>query len=68
MCGISKQTPPLYWRIHDEHNDSTEFSYDVEKACVMGYLRQADVLVLDNAAIHSGKDNKYLEEFIWREF
>ena len=70
MCGISKQTPPLYWRIHDGHNDSSEFSYDVEKACVMGYLRQGDVLVfdLDNAAIHSVKDSKYLEDFVWREF
>ena len=68
MCGIDKATPALYWRIHDGNNDADEFSYDIECACIMGYLRQGDVLVLDNAAIHTGRSNKYLEEFIWNEF
>lgn len=68
MCGIDTDVDPLYWRIHDGNNDSQEFAYDVEVACVIGYLRPGDVLVLDNAAIHSGKDNKYLEDYIWKEF
>lgn len=68
MCGIDKDTPALYWRIHNGHNDSDEFSYDIECACIMGYLRPGDVLVLDNAAIHTGKYNKYLEDFVWTEF
>ena len=68
MCGICENTPPLYWRIHDGNNDSAEFSYDIESACVLGYLRQGDVLVLDNAAIHNGRDNAYLEDFIWSRF
>lgn len=68
MCGISEEAPPLYWRIHNGRNDADEFSYDVETACCSGYLRAGDVLVLDNAIIHSGKDNKHLEEFLWREF
>ena len=68
MCGIDERTPALYWRIHDGNNDSEEFSYDIEHACQLGYLRQGDVLVLDNAAINTGRDNKYLEDFIWNEF
>lgn len=68
MCGIDVSSPPLYWRIHDGNNDSEEFSYDVERACQLGYLRYGNVLVLDNAAIHTGKDNKYLEDFVWHEF
>jgi hypothetical protein len=68
MCGIDKATPALYWRIHTGPNDSVEFSYDVERACCFGYLRAGDVLVLDNAAIHTGKDNKYLEDFVWSNF
>lgn len=59
MCGIDEDVAPLYWRIHDGNNDADEFSYDVETACIIGYLRQGVVLVLDNAAIHSGRDNKY---------
>ena len=58
MCGIDESSPALYWRIHDGSNDSEEFSYDVERACQLGYLRHGDALVLDNAAIHTGKDNK----------
>lgn len=68
MCGINEETPSLYWRIHNGNNDASEFAYDVECACCNGYLMSGDVLVLDNAIIHTGKDNKYLEEFLWREF
>jgi hypothetical protein len=68
MCGIDRSTDALYWRIHDGPNDSTEFAYDIEQACIKGYLRADDVLVLDNAAIHNGKDNKYLEDFVWNTF
>jgi transposase len=69
MCGIDDSTDALYWRIHDGPNDSNEFSYDVEQACIkQGYLRADDVLVLDNATIHNGKDNKYLEDFVWNTF
>jgi hypothetical protein len=68
MCGIDEDVAPLYWRIHDGNNDADEFSYDVETACIIGYLRQGVVLVLDNAAIHSGRDNKYLEDYIWERF
>ncbi|KAL7502194.1 hypothetical protein ACHAXN_000223, partial [Cyclotella atomus] len=68
MCGIDESTPALYWRIHTSYNDSVEFSYDVERACCLGYLRAGDVLVLDNAAIHTGKSNKYLDDFVWTNF
>lgn len=68
MCGIDQGTPPLYWRIHNRNNDAEEFAYDIDCACCSGYLRAGNVLVLDNAIIHSGKDNKYLEDFIWEEF
>ena len=68
MCGIDEDTAPLYWRIHTGNNDSDEFSYDIESAIVIGYLRGGHVLVPDNAIIHSGRDNKVLEEWLWKEF
>jgi hypothetical protein len=68
MCGIDEDTAPLYWRIHTGNNDSDEFSYDIESAIVIGYLRGGHVLVIDNAIIHSGRDNKVLEEWLWKEF
>ena len=68
MCGINEDTPPLYWRIHNSNNDAIEFAYDIEQALCIGYLAYNDVVVLDNAIIHSGGSNKYLADFCWRHF
>jgi hypothetical protein len=33
-----------------------------------GFLRSGDVLVLDNARIHNGSENKALAEWLWMRF
>ena len=58
-------TQQLYWWIHNGTNDSEEFAYDIEMACALGYLRVGHIVTLDNAIIHSDKDNKHLEEWLW---
>ena len=58
MCGIDKELDSLYWRIHDGSNNADEFSRDIETACSNGYLYDGHVLVLDNAFIHAGADNR----------
>ena len=40
--------------------------YDIERACALGYLLAGHILTFENAIIHSGKDNKHLEEWLWR--
>jgi hypothetical protein len=47
--------------------DADLFSMEIESAIVMRYLRAGDVLILDNAANHTGKGNSVLEEWLWKE-
>ena len=47
--------------------DANLFSMEIESAISHRYLRAGDVLILDNAAIHTGKDNSVIEEWLWEE-
>ena len=40
---------------------------EIEAAIAMRFLWAGDVLVLDNAANHTGKGNSVLEEWLWEE-
>jgi hypothetical protein len=39
----------------------------IEAAIAMRFLRAGDVLVLDNAANHTGKGNTVLEDWLWED-
>ena len=39
---------------------------EIEAALDSGYLRPGNILVLDNAANHSGKENIVLEDWLWK--
>ena len=67
FCGIDRKAPPLSFSIHDEKNDSYNFSTAVTEAIAEGFLRRRDVLVLDNAAIHAKGDNTELVDWLWEE-
>jgi hypothetical protein len=40
---------------------------EIESAIAMRFLGAGDVLILDNAANHTGKGNSVLEELLWQE-
>ena len=68
FCGIDKRSSAVFCTIHDDTNDATEFSVQVELALASGFFHRRDILVLDNAAIHIGKENTVLEEWLWINF
>ena len=68
FCGINKQSTPVKFRIHEGTNNAELFADEIEWAIVKGFLVEGDVLVLDNAAIHVGKENSVLEDWLWQEF
>ena len=68
FCGIDRRTNPVWYRIHKFTNDAEQFRDDVEAAIRDGFLQPRDILVLDNATIHTGKDNKVLAESLWDSF
>jgi transposase len=67
ICGICTRSSPVRYRIMDATVDANLFSMEIESAISHRYLRAGDVLILDNAAIHTGKDNSVIEEWLWEE-
>ena len=63
LCSMNeeKQVPVLF-RIHQHSNDAAEFFQTVRDAVDQGYLEEYDVLVLDNATIHSKEMARWLWE------
>ncbi len=57
----------MRYRIMDATVDANLFSMEIEFAISHRYLRAGDVLILDNAAIHTGKDNSVIKEWLWEE-
>ncbi len=49
--------------MHDGTNDAFTFSEFVYSMVVNGFLRNGDVLVIDNASIHCYHDSAVFEEF-----
>jgi transposase len=47
--------------------DAELFALEVEDAIASRFLRPGDVLVMDNAANHTGKENTVLEDWLWEE-
>ena len=68
FCGIDRTTNPIWYRIRKSTNDSERFLCDVEAAIATGFLKAKDVLILDNAGIHTGKDNSILAYWLWKRF
>jgi hypothetical protein len=57
----------VWYRITDTTVDADLFSMEIESAIGMRFLRAGDVLILDNAANHTGKGNSVLEEWLCQE-
>ena len=66
ICSIDKANTAVRYRITKATVNAELFSMEIEAALAVRYLRPGDVLVLDNAANHSGKDNTVLEDWLWK--
>ena len=57
----------MKYRITESTVDAELFAMEMEDAVASGFLRPGDVLVMDNAANHTGKENTVLEDWLWEE-
>ena len=67
ICSISSRVTPVKFRITKATVTAELFALEIEDAIVKGFLRAGDVLVMDNAANHTGKENGVLDEWLWEE-
>jgi len=71
FCGMDQRTNPVWFKIQrsqDGNNNSDTFFDIIVEAIMDGFLRTGDVLVLDNAPIHTGGDNTVLADWLWSRF
>ena len=68
FCGIDLSVSPLRFNITKEANNLLPFLMAIEQAITTGFLKQNDIIVLDNAAIHVGGKNSYLGKWLWDNF
>ncbi|KAL7543505.1 hypothetical protein ACHAXR_013180, partial [Thalassiosira sp. AJA248-18] len=68
FCGIDCRTTPLRYTIAEGINDAENFAICIELAVIFGWLLPYDVVVLDRAAIHTGGENRILEDWLWDNF
>ncbi len=54
-------------KLRDGMNNAAVFSKTVIRMVATGFLRQRDVLVLDNAAIHHYRESTTLGDYLWYE-
>jgi hypothetical protein len=47
--------------------DAKIFAFEIKDAIALRFLRAGNVLVMDNAANHTGKENTVLEDWLWEE-
>jgi hypothetical protein len=67
ICGILRRSTPLRYRITESMVDAKLFALEVEDAIVSRFLHAGNALVMDNAAIHTDKENTILEDWLWEE-
>jgi hypothetical protein len=67
-CSIALDAPPFYFWMHDGMNDANMFSDFVYSMVVDGFLRNGDMLVIDNVSIHWYHELAVLEEILWEDY
>ena len=67
ICGISRRSTPVRYRITSCTVNAEIFALEIEAAVASGFLRAGDILVLDNWIGHRGKENTVLEEWLWED-
>ena len=57
----------MKYRITESTVDAELFAMEMEDAVASGFLWPSDILVMDNAANHTGKENMVLEDWLWND-
>jgi transposase len=73
LTGFCKIDPTIHeqavWcSIHEDLNDADNFALELEYGIQQGFIRGGQVLVIDNAAVHTGRENTVLQEYLWDEY
>ncbi len=65
ISGNPSKPSPIHYVIGKENGNSTSFAAYIMQLISNRWFEHGDVLVLDNAAIHSGGDAGNVEDYLW---
>ena len=73
LTGFSSINPDttnkaVWYSLSECINDADRFALELEYAICSGFFRGGDVLILDNAQVHTGKENTVLQDYLWDEY
>ena len=70
FCSINPHTTQsaVWCSLNEVVNDADQFALELEYAIQSGFFTGGDILVLDNAAIHTGRNNSVLQDYLWEEY
>ncbi len=66
-CYDYNKQPPVRNRITESTIDAKLFAIEIKDAVASRFLRPGNILMMDNAANHTGKENMVLEDWLWKE-
>jgi transposase len=65
ISGNPLKKTPIVYTIGKQNGTAAAFVSFCELMVVSGWLRHDEIIVMDNAAIHTGGDSEELERFFW---
>lgn len=65
FCTIDCRVSPIRFGIGQGNNNAEYFAVQVQLGVLSRFFLPYDVIVLDRAAIHTGKGNSILEDWLW---
>ena len=68
FCAIDYRVTPVRYGIGQGNNNAENFAVQVQLGVLSGVFLPYDVIVLDRAAIHTGKGNSILEDWLWDNY
>ena len=70
FCSIDPETTAsaVWCSLNECINDADQFHIELEYAIHSGFIGGGDLLVLDNASFHTGKENSVLQVHLWDSY
>jgi hypothetical protein len=65
IIRLSGKDPPMHYSIGEENGTAANFMAYIEYLLGIGWFEPYDVLILDNAAIHSGAEATIVADLLW---
>ena len=68
LCAIDCRVTPVRYGIGQGNNNAENFVMQVQLGVLLGFFLPCDVIILDRAAVHTGKGNYILENWLWNNY